>query len=63
MKSTKIRKIEKNFVLTMKIMLNLRLKNFIELYTNQTLAYNLILYNALIKFLIKIVHESMLDDV
>ena len=44
-------------------MLNLRLKNFVELYANQTLDYNLTIYNALIKFLIKIVHESIFDDV
>ena len=63
MKSTKTRKIEKEFVLTMKFMLNLRLKNLVELYTSQALDYNLTIYNALIKFLIKTVHESMLDDV
>ena len=63
MKSTKIRKIEKEFVLTMRFMLNLRLKNLVELYANQALDYDLTIYNALIKFLIKTAHESMLDDV
>ena len=46
----------------MKFILNLHLKNFVELYTNQTFNYNLTIYNALIKFLIKIVHKNIFDN-